>query len=51
MSSEARDHQLTIRIPKRVREALKIEAACQQRTIADIVNDMLAYRYVGVSLR
>jgi predicted HicB family RNase H-like nuclease len=45
VTTEARDHQLTIRIPKRVRAALEIEATHERRTVADVVNDMLAARY------
>jgi hypothetical protein len=45
VTTEARDHQLTIRIPKRMRAALEIEATHERRTVADVVNDMLAARY------
>lgn len=43
--AEKRDHQLTIRIPKRLREALDREAEADRRSAADIVVNMLEDRY------
>lgn len=43
--AEKRDHQLTIRIPKRLREALDREAEADRRSAADIVVNMLEERY------
>jgi predicted HicB family RNase H-like nuclease len=43
--ADKRDHQLTIRIPKRLREALDREAAADRRSVADIVVNMLEDRY------
>jgi len=43
--AEKRDHQLTIRIPKRLREALDREAEADHRSAADIVVIMLEERY------
>ena len=43
--AEKRDHQLTIRIPKRLREALDREAEADRRSAADIVVIMLEERY------
>jgi hypothetical protein len=42
---EKRDHQLTIRIPKRLREALDREAEADRRSAADIVVNLLEDRY------
>jgi hypothetical protein len=42
---EPRDHQLTIRIPQRIREAIEADATTEGRTVADIVNNVLAARY------
>jgi hypothetical protein len=43
--AEKRDHQLTIRIPKRLRDALAREAEADRRSVADIVVNMLEDRY------
>jgi hypothetical protein len=45
MSLEPRDHQLTIRIPLRIREAIEADATTEGRTVADVVNNVLAARY------
>ncbi len=42
---EPRDHQLTIRTPRRIREALEKQATTENRTIADVVNILLEKRY------
>jgi len=43
--SEPRNHQLTIRIPRRLRRALDQEAERERRTVADIINIVLEDRY------
>jgi hypothetical protein len=43
--AEKRDQQLTIRIPRRLREALDREAEADRRSAADIVVIMLEERY------
>ena len=45
MSQEPRNHQLTIRIPQRVRDAIAAQAEHERRSIADVVNNVLAERY------
>lgn len=45
MAHEARDHQLTIRIPQRIRDALDAQADRERRTVADIVNNLLEEHY------
>jgi hypothetical protein len=45
MSQELRDHQLTIRIPQRIRDALDAQAEAEHRTVADVLNNMLAKLY------
>lgn len=42
MAQERRDYQLTIRIPKRIRAAIGAKAEGEQRSVADIVNHILA---------
>lgn len=49
MASETRDCQLTVRIPRRIRDALGLEADGKRRTLADIVNNALANRYPAAS--
>jgi uncharacterized protein (DUF1778 family) len=43
--AEKRDQQLTIRIPRRLRDALDREAEADRRSVADIVVNMLEDRY------
>lgn len=43
--ADKRDEQLTIRIPKRLREALDREAEADRRSVADVVVNMLEDRY------
>ena len=45
MSQELRDHQLTIRIPQRIREALGAQAEAERRTVADVLNNILSKLY------
>lgn len=40
-AADKRDHQLTIRIPKHIREALEREAEAERRSVADVVNILL----------
>ena len=42
---EKRDHQLTIRLPKRLRDSLEREAEADRRSVADIVVNMIEDRY------
>jgi hypothetical protein len=42
VAQERRDYQLTIRIPKRIRAAIGAKAEGEQRSVADIVNHILA---------
>jgi hypothetical protein len=45
MSQELRDHQLTIRIPQRIRAAIDAQAERERRTVADVVNNLLEEHY------
>jgi predicted HicB family RNase H-like nuclease len=45
MSQERRDHQLTIRIPQRIRDAIGAQAEAERRSVADVVNNALATLY------
>ena len=45
MSQERRDHQLSIRIPQRIRDAIAVQAEHERRSVADVVNNMLAEQY------
>jgi hypothetical protein len=45
MMQERRNHQLTIRIPKRIRVAIDAQATREQCTVADIVNHLFAATY------
>jgi len=45
VSQEPRDHQLTIRIPQRIRAALDAQAALERRTVADVLNNLLEAHY------
>jgi hypothetical protein len=38
---EPRDHQITFRVPTRIRLALEEKAALERRTVADVLNLML----------
>jgi hypothetical protein len=42
---EPRNHQLTIRIPRRLRQALDEQAARESSSVADVLNNLLALRY------
>ena len=44
-TDEKRDHQLTIRIPKYLRDALDQEANKERRSVADIIVFMLEERF------
>ena len=48
MTRNIRDHQLTIRIPQRLRDELETEADRDHRSVADIINIMLEQRYPPV---
>jgi predicted HicB family RNase H-like nuclease len=43
--ADKRDQQLTVRIPKRLREALDREAEADRRSVADVIVNMLEDRY------
>ena len=45
VAQEHRDHQLTIRIPQRIRDALDAQAEAERRTVADVLNNLLEERY------
>jgi hypothetical protein len=45
MPVEPRGHQLTVRILQRIRDAMEAQATAEQRTVADVVNIVLADRY------
>lgn len=42
---ESRDHQLTIRIPLRIRASLDEQAERERRTVADVLNNLLEEYY------
>jgi predicted HicB family RNase H-like nuclease len=42
VAQEQRNYQMTIRIPKRIHRLIKIQADDEQRSVADIVNHVLA---------
>jgi len=46
---EPRDHQFTIRIPKRIRDAIGAQAEHERRSVADVVNNILAGRFPAPS--
>jgi hypothetical protein len=45
MPREPRDHQLSVRIPLRVYQALEAQAETERRTVADVLNNLLDERY------
>lgn len=45
MAQKLRDAQLTIRIPRRLRDAIGAQAEAERRTIADVLNNLLEDRY------
>jgi len=49
--AEPRDHQLTIRIPQRIRDAIDAQAEAERRTTADIINNILEERYPATTER
>jgi hypothetical protein len=51
VAQEPRDHQLTIRIPQRIRDAIGAQAEAERRTVADVVNNLLEERYPPVPPR
>ena len=42
---EQRKHQMTIRIPERIRDLIKVQADDERRTAADVVNNILVAHY------
>jgi hypothetical protein len=42
VSQERRNHQLSIRIPRRVWEAIEAQAERERRTASDVVNNIFA---------
>lgn len=42
MPKEPRDEQLTIRLPRRVRVAIEARAESERRSVADVINNILA---------
>lgn len=42
---ELRNRQLTIRIPRRIRDAIAVQAERERRTVADVVNNMFEERF------
>jgi hypothetical protein len=51
VTQEPRDHQLTLRIPQRIRKALDAQAKAERRSLADVLNNLLIERYPTVPLR
>ena len=47
MTRERRDDQLTIRVPRRIREAIDAQADRERRTSADVVNNILEAHYAS----
>jgi predicted HicB family RNase H-like nuclease len=45
VAQESRNHQLTIRIPRRVRRAIDARAERERRSVADIVNNILEQHF------
>lgn len=41
MAQEPRDHQMSIRIPLRIREALNAQAKQERRSASDVINKLL----------
>jgi len=49
VTQELRDHQLTIRIPQRVRDAIDAQAEAERRSVADVLNNLLEEHYPAPS--
>lgn len=45
VSHERRNHQLTIRIPRRIRDAIGVQADAERRSVADVINNILAEHF------
>jgi hypothetical protein len=45
VAQEQRNHQMTVRIPKRIHGLIKVQAEDERRSVADIVNHVLAAHY------
>jgi predicted DNA-binding protein len=45
VAQEHRDHQMTIRIPQRIRDLIDAQADNERRSAADIVNNILEEHY------
>lgn len=45
MTRELRRHQLSVRIPVRLYQALEAQAEQERRSVADVVNNMLEEKY------
>jgi len=45
VSQEPRDHQLTLRIPQRIRDAIDAQAARERRSVAAVINNALEKLY------
>jgi hypothetical protein len=46
--SNRRDHQLTIRIPQRIRDAIAAQADAERRSLADVLNNIFEELYPSV---
>ena len=42
VSQEPRNHQLTLRIPQRIRDAIDARADHEHRSVADVINNILS---------
>jgi predicted HicB family RNase H-like nuclease len=45
VAQEQRDHQMTVRIPKRIHGLIRVQAEDERRSVADIINHVLAAYY------
>lgn len=51
MARELRRHQLSVRIPVRVYQALEAQAEQERRTVADVVNNLLDEKFPIVAAK
>jgi len=45
VTPERRDHQISIRIPRRIREAIAAQAVAERRSFADVVNNIFEQHF------
>jgi len=51
VAQELRDHQLTLRIPRRIHDAINAQAETERRSVAAVINNALEKLYPVPSMK